>query len=37
MIGMLVGDQDSVHFFGTRAAESFEAAQHFFFAEAGVN
>jgi hypothetical protein len=32
MIGMLVGYEDAVNFFGARAAESVEAPQHFFFA-----
>jgi len=37
VVAVLVGDEDAVNFFGARAAQSFEAAQHFFFAEPGVN
>jgi hypothetical protein len=34
---VFVGDEDTVNFFGARAAERFKAPQHFFFADAGVN
>ena len=37
MIAVFVGDENPINFFGARAAERFEAPQHFFFAEAGVN
>src|SRR5579863_439427 len=37
VIAVLVGYEDAVHFFGTRAAESFKTPQHFFFAKPGVN
>ena len=37
MVAVFVGNEDAVNFFGARAAKSFEAPQHFFFADAGVN
>ena len=37
MIRMFMADEDTVNFFGARAAESFKAPQHFFFTQAGVN
>ena len=37
VVAVLVGDEDAVHFFGARAAKSFKAPQHFFFAEPGVD
>ena len=37
MIAVFVGDEDGVYVFGTRAAQRFEAAQHFFATEASVN
>ena len=37
MIGMFVGNQNSVDLLGFLPAKSFKAPQHFFFAEPGVN
>ena len=37
VVAVFVGDEDAVNFFGARAAKRFEAPQHFFFADAGVN
>src|SRR5271156_2217680 len=37
VVAVLVGDEDTVNFFGARAAQGFKEPQHFFFADAGVN
>ena len=37
VVAVFVGDEDTVNFFGARAAERFKAPQHFFFAEPGVD
>src|SRR5208282_1592611 len=37
MVGVLVSDQDGVHALGARAAQRFEAPQHFLLAKAGVD